>query len=292
MKKNDFITAYAKITEDALKRYMPTSDAPQKRLYEAMNYSIFAGGKRLRPMIMMMTAKMFGKPVELVLPFACAMEMIHTYSLVHDDLPAMDNDDLRRGKPTNHKVFGEAEAILAGDALLTKAFETVSKYSYEGVDADRVLRAINVLAVSAGSEGMLGGQDIDIYGDLTDIEKLKFMHSLKTGAIIRASGVIGAILSGATHKQIKAVDDYCYNLGIAFQIQDDLLDVLGNEKSLGKPIGSDADNNKSTYVTLCGTEKSQKMQEEYIEKAKESLKIFENSEELLALADILVNRRV
>ena len=164
--KNSFIERYAKITEDALKAYMPTADAPQKRLYEAMNYSLFAGGKRLRPMIMMMTAEMLGKPVERVLPFACAMEMIHTYSLIHDDLPAMDNDDLRRGKPTNHKVFGEAEAILAGDALLTKAFELASGYAVEGVDRERVLRAVNVLAKAAGSEGMVGGQDIDIYGDL------------------------------------------------------------------------------------------------------------------------------
>ncbi len=290
--KNDFVTEYAKITEAALARYMPSGDAPQKRLYEAMNYSIFAGGKRLRPMIMMMTAKMLGKSPDTVLPFACAMEMIHTYSLIHDDLPAMDNDDLRRGKPTNHKVFGEAEAILAGDALLTKAFEVVSGYDEDGVDKSRVLRAIKVLAVSAGSEGMVGGQDIDIYGDLSELDKLKHMHSLKTGAIIRASGVIGAILSGADEKQIRAVDEYCYNLGIAFQIQDDLLDVLGNEEALGKPIGSDADNNKSTYVTLCGTEKSQKLQEEYIKKAKASLNIFDNNEELLALADMLVNRRV
>lgn len=290
--KNDFVTAYAKITEDALEKYMPAGDAPQKKLYEAMNYSIFAGGKRLRPMIMMMTAKMLGKSPDTVLPFACAMEMIHTYSLIHDDLPAMDNDDLRRGKPTNHKVFGEAEAILAGDALLTKAFEVVSGYDADGVEKSRVLRAINVLAVSAGSEGMVGGQDIDIYGDLSDLEKLRYMHSLKTGAIIRASGVIGAILSGADEKQINAVDEYCYNLGIAFQIQDDLLDVLGNEESLGKPIGSDADNNKSTYVTLCGTEKSQELQEEYIKKAKASLSIFSNNEELLALAEMLVNRRV
>lgn len=290
--KNDFVNYYAKITEDALKRYMPKGDAPQKRLYDAMSYSLFAGGKRLRPMIMMMTAKMLGKPHETVLPFACAMEMIHTYSLIHDDLPAMDNDDLRRGKPTNHKVFGEAEAILAGDALLTKAFEIVSGYDEEGVDKGRVLRAINVLAVSAGSEGMVGGQDIDIYGDLSDLEKLRFMHSLKTGAIIRASGVIGAILSGADEEEIKAIDGYCYNLGIAFQIQDDILDVLGNEESLGKPIGSDADNNKSTYVTLCGIDKAQKMQEEYIEKAKNCLGIFKNREELSALADMLVNRRV
>ena len=289
--KNDFLSYYAKITEDALKEYTKTADLPQKRLYDAMNYSLFAGGKRLRPMIMLMTAKMLKTPFERVIPFACAMEMIHTYSLIHDDLPAMDNDDLRRGKPTNHKVFGEAEAILAGDALLTKAFEIVSGYDAEGVDGTSVLRAINVLAKSAGADGMVGGQDIDMGGDLSDLEKLKFMHSLKTGAIIRASGVIGAILTGASDAEIKAIDEYCYNLGIAFQIQDDILDVLGNEETLGKTIGSDADNNKSTYVTLCGIDKAQRLQEEYIEKAKASLDIFDNAEELLSLADLLVNRK-
>ncbi|MBR4173305.1 MAG: polyprenyl synthetase family protein [Clostridia bacterium] len=289
--KNDFLSCYAKITEDALKEYTKTADLPQKRLYDAMNYSLFAGGKRLRPMIMLMTAKMLKTPFERVIPFACAMEMIHTYSLIHDDLPAMDNDDLRRGKPTNHKVFGEAEAILAGDALLTKAFEIVSGYDAEGVDRTSVLRAINVLAKSAGADGMVGGQDIDMGGDLSDLEKLKFMHSLKTGAIIRASGVIGAILSGAKDAEIKAIDEYCYNLGIAFQIQDDILDVLGNEEILGKTIGSDADNNKSTYVTLCGIDNAQRLQEKYIEKAKASLDMFDNAEELLSLADLLVNRK-
>jgi len=289
--KNDFIAEYAKITEDALKKYMPDGDAVQKKLYDAMNYSIFAGGKRLRPMIMMMTAKMLGKTVDTVLPFACAMEMIHTYSLIHDDLPAMDNDDLRRGKPTNHKVFGEAAAILAGDALLTKAFEIAATYGAEYADTDKALKAISVLASAAGSEGMVGGQVIDIFAEADDLEKLKNMHALKTGALIRASGVIGAVLSGADQEQIKAIDSYCYNLGIAFQIQDDILDVLGNEESLGKPIGSDAENNKSTYVTLCGIDEAERLQKEYIKKAKESLEMFKNTEELSLLCDMLVNRK-
>ena len=288
--KNDFVSYYAKITEDALERYMPKSDLPQKELYEAMRYSLFAGGKRLRPMIMMMTAKMLGKPASTVLPFACAMEMIHTYSLIHDDLPAMDNDDLRRGKPTNHKVFGEAMAILAGDALLTKAFEIAADYDGEA-DSKSVLSAISVLAQAAGHDGMIGGQVIDIRSDFKDLEELKFMHSLKTGAIIRASGIIGALLSGASKEQIMAIDSYCYNLGIAFQIQDDILDVLGNEETLGKPIGSDAENNKTTYVTLCGIDEAERLQREYIKRAKESLNIFENTEELSALCELLVNRK-
>jgi geranylgeranyl diphosphate synthase type II len=289
--KNNFVESYAKITEDALKTYMPDGDLPQKKLYDAMSYSIFAGGKRLRPMIMMMTAKMLGKPVKTVLPFACAMEMIHTYSLIHDDLPAMDNDDLRRGKPTNHKVFGEAAAILAGDALLTKAFEIAAKYGAECADSDKTVKAIAALAEAAGSEGMVGGQVIDIFAQAEDLDELKNMHALKTGALIRASGVIGAILSGADDEKIKAIDSYCYNLGIAFQIQDDILDVLGTEESLGKPIGSDAENNKSTYVTLCGIDEAEKLQREYIKKAKESLEIFENTEELSALCDMLINRK-
>lgn len=289
--KNDFVSNYAKICENALKKYMPSGDAAQKKLYDAMNYSIFAGGKRLRPMIMMMTAKMLGKPIDTVLPFACAMEMIHTYSLIHDDLPAMDNDDLRRGKPTNHKVFGEATAILAGDALLTKAFEIAAKYGAEYADTDKVVKAIAILASAAGCEGMAGGQVIDIFAGIENLEGLKNMHSLKTGALIRASGVIGAVLSGADNERIKAIDSYCYNLGIAFQIQDDILDVLGNEELLGKPIGSDTENNKSTYVTLCGLEEAEKLQKQYIKKARESLKIFENTEELSQLCDILVNRK-
>ena len=289
--KNDFVNYYAKITEDALKKYLPEDNVAQKRLYDAMNYSIFAGGKRLRPMIMMMTAKMLGKSVDTVLPFACAMEMIHTYSLIHDDLPAMDNDDLRRGKPTNHKVFGEATAILAGDALLTKAFEIAAEYGGKCAPSDRVIKAIAYLAAAAGSEGMAGGQIIDIFGGLADLETLKNMHALKTGALIRASGVIGAILSGADDSQQEAIDSYCYNLGIAFQIQDDILDVSGSEEILGKPIGSDAENNKSTYVTLCGLDRAEQLQREYIEKAKASLSIFENTEELFGLCDMLINRK-
>ena len=285
--KNEILSHYAKVTEDALRGFMPEGALPQKRLYEAMNYSIFAGGKRLRPMIMMMTAKMLGKTEETVLPFACAMEMIHTYSLIHDDLPAMDNDDLRRGMPTNHKIYGEATAILAGDALLTKAFEIAAK----NASSARALEAIEVLAAVAGSEGMVGGQEIDIDGSFSDLEELKYMHSLKTGAIIRASGVIAAILSDADEKQIEAIDRFCYNLGVAFQIQDDILDIVGDEQELGKPIGSDEENNKVTFVTLCGIDEAERLQREYIKRAKESLEIFDNPEELLGLCDILMNRK-
>ena len=186
---------YIALIDDALDKYLTPGE--NEKIYEAMRYSIFAGGKRLRPVIMMMTAKMLGAEPKTVLPFACAMEMIHTYSLIHDDLPSMDNDDLRRGKPTNHKVFGEAVAILAGDALLTKAFETAASYTACGVCKKSVLRAIGILAKSAGADGMVAGQVIDIESSNEDEELLKKLDSLKTGAIIRASGVIGAVLAGA-----------------------------------------------------------------------------------------------
>lgn len=282
---------YIDLAECALQKYMQVEENPQKKIYEAEKYSLMAGGKRLRPVIMMMTAKMCGIEPERVLPFAAAIEMIHTYSLIHDDLPAMDNDDLRRGKPTNHKVFGEAMAILAGDALLTKAFETVAGFQDDSVSNDRVLKAISTLAIAAGDNGMIGGQVVDIESRNEDEELLKYLHSLKTGALIKASGVIGAILAGANDEEIAAVESFCGNLGLAFQIQDDILDVVGSEAELGKPIGSDAENEKSTYVTLFGVEKAEKMAEEYTNKAIESLSIFEDSSELCDLAKKLMGRK-
>ncbi len=280
---------YIDLAESALQKYMQVTENPQKKIYEAEKYSLMAGGKRLRPVIMMMTAKMCGMNPEKVIPFAAAIEMIHTYSLIHDDLPAMDNDDLRRGKPTNHKVFGEAMAILAGDALLTKAFETAA--SCDDIDSKLVIRAISVLSESAGDNGMIGGQVVDIESRNEDEELLKYLHSLKTGALIKASGVIGAILAGARDDEIAAVESFCGNLGIAFQIQDDILDVVGTEAELGKPIGSDAENEKSTYVTLFGVEKAEKMAEEYTNKAIQSLGIFEDSSELCDLAKKLMGRK-
>lgn len=282
---------YIDLAEKALAKYMIVEENPQKKIYEAEEYSLMAGGKRLRPVIMMMTAKMCGKSPELVLPFAVAIEMIHTYSLIHDDLPAMDNDDLRRGRPTNHKVYGEAMAILAGDALLTKAFETAASFRNETVSKERVLRAISILAMASGDNGMIGGQVVDIESRNEDEKLLKYLHSLKTGALIRASGVIGAILAGATDEEIKAVDSFCDNLGIAFQIQDDILDVTGTEAELGKPIGSDAENDKSTYVTLFGIEKAEKLAGEYTQKAIASLENFSENSELVALAKRLMGRK-
>ncbi len=274
-----------------LDKYLPVKDKEQRIIYEAMRYSVFAGGKRLRPVLMLETAKMCGGSDEDVMPFACAMEMIHTYSLIHDDLPAMDNDDLRRGRPTSHIKYGEAVAILAGDALLNRAFEVAS--DVQG-DVERTLKAIRILSASSGTEGMIGGQvmDMEYEGREITFDALRLMHSCKTGAIIRSSCVIGAVMSGADDSEITAVDEFAKNLGIAFQIQDDILDVEGTEEELGKPIGSDAEENKNTYVSLLGLERAKELMKEYSAKAKDSLKPFGERAEFLAdLTDYLTSRR-
>lgn len=286
------LKSYIKIIDDKLDQYLAQKDNSQGIIYEAMRYSVFAGGKRLRPVLMLLTCEMCGGDINEVLPFACALEMIHTYSLIHDDLPAMDNDDLRRGKPTSHKQFGEATAILAGDALLNKAFEVVSQYS--GNNSDRAIKAINILAVSSGTEGMIGGQIVDMQSEGRDItlDELRYLHLNKTGAIIRSACKIGAVMSGADSVEIKAVDEFSENLGIAFQIQDDILDVTGTEAELGKPIGSDAEEGKNTYVSLLGLQKSKDMSEEYSKKAKQALDIFgEKANTLKELTDYLTDRR-
>lgn len=282
-----------KIIEDALNQYLPEKNNPQSIIYDSMRYSLLAGGKRLRPVLMLETGKMCGGNLSDLIPFACAIEMIHTYSLIHDDLPAMDNDDLRRGMPTNHIKFGESIAILAGDALLNKAFEIVSATNTQ--NPSLTLRAISILAKSAGTEGMIGGQVVDLESEnkMIDSDLLKYLHSLKTGAIIRSSCVIGAVLSGASDEQAKAADDFALNLGIAFQIQDDILDVTGSEKSLGKPIGSDKENNKNTYVTLFGLDKARTLSEKYSKKAIDALNIFGDKAGFLKdMTLYLLNRNV
>lgn len=277
---------------NALRKYMTHSENPQKKIYEAMEYSLYAGGKRLRPVLMLETARMCGGDPAVVLPFACAMEMIHTYSLIHDDLPAMDNDDLRRGIPTNHKKFGEAMAILAGDALLNKAFEIVS--GVENLPPSRVLSAVSMLAASSGTEGMIGGQVVDIEseGKSIDLSELQYLHLLKTGAIIRSSCTIGALLAGASESEIRAVDEFASKLGVAFQIRDDILDCTGTEEELGKPIGSDEAEGKNTYVKLLGLEKSEQLVKTYSTQAEQALDCFGDKADFLKwLADTLINRR-
>lgn len=282
----------AERVEKALSEYVKSENVPQKRVFDAMRYSLLAGGKRLRPVIMIYACEMCGGKADVVMPFACAIEMIHTYSLIHDDLPAMDNDDLRRGLPTNHIKFDEATAILAGDALLTMAFEITSSCAEK--NSENIIKAISVLARAAGAAGMIGGQVIDIESEnkkLT-LPELQHLHSLKTGALIRAAGVCGAVIAGADEEKIKAVDDFCYNLGIAFQIQDDILDVVGDEKELGKRIGSDAQNHKNTYVTLTSLDEAKHLAEKYTERAERALGIFgQKADCLLWLAAMLTNRK-
>ncbi len=281
-----------KAVDKALERRLPYTDNERARIYEAMRYSLFAGGKRLRPILMWESCRMCGGGWNDVEPFACALEMIHTYSLIHDDLPAMDNDDLRRGLPTNHIKFGEAAAILAGDALLNKAFEITLSEKYE--DPSRALRAAAVMAEASGTEGMIGGQVLDLESENRRVssDELKRIHSLKTGALIRAACVIGGIMAGADEEAVKALGLYAENLGIAFQIRDDILDVTGSEEELGKPIGSDEESGKNTYVSLYGLEGSERLVREYSDKAVKALSVFgERAGFLLSLTEYLINRR-
>lgn len=278
------------IIDSSLKEFLPIRKNPQSKIYDAMQYSVFAGGKRLRPILMWETAALFGGNWETVKSFACALEMIHTYSLIHDDLPAMDNDDMRRGMPTSHIKFGEDIAILAGDALLNKAFETAITSAAE---PKKVLSALDILSNSSGSEGMIGGQVVDLASEEKQISlsDLQYIHSLKTGALIRAACTIGAVLSGASEDDINAVDEFALNLGIAFQIRDDILDVTGTEEELGKPIGSDNECKKNTYVSLCGIEASEKLVCDFSNKAKQALNHYgANADFLCRLTDYLVNR--
>ena len=286
--KNWFETK-VKVIDEYLEEIIEVKDNPQSVIYEAMNYSLLSGGKRLRPVLLLAAYELFKEDYAEALPFAGAMEMIHTYSLIHDDLPAMDDDDYRRGKITNHKKFGEAMAILAGDGLLNKAFEI----ALEAVDSKTKVRSLNIIAESSGTEGMIGGQLVDMEGwrKISSLEDLKYMYSLKTGAIIKSSIVAGAILGGAREEEIKALENYAKKIGIAFQIKDDILDLTGNEEKLGKAIGSDTLNNKITYLTFKNIEESKNDVERLTEEGIESLRIFgEKSFYLVELAKYLTKR--
>ena len=243
--------------EQIIKRYLPEEEGWQKTIMEAMNYSILAGGKRLRPMLMSETYRLFGGKSKVIEPFMAAMEMIHTYSLVHDDLPAMDNDEYRRGKKTTHAVYGEAMGILAGDALLNYAFETASKAFDMEPDNRNIGKAMQILATKAGIYGMVGGQVVDVQsedsGDITK-EKLDFIYRLKTGALIESSMLIGAVLAGATKNEQNTIGKAATEVGLAFQIQDDILDIEGDARTLGKTTGKDARDEKSTFPALLGLE--------------------------------------
>ena len=247
--------------EQILMRYLPQAEGHQHQIMEAMNYSITAGGKRLRPMLMKETYQLFGGNSQVIEPFMAAMEMIHTYSLVHDDLPAMDDDEYRRGKKTTHVVYGEAMGILAGDALLNYAFETAVKaFEMAPEQSLTIGKALGILAGKAGIYGMIGGQVVDVLatGKPLSREELDFIYELKTGALIKASMMIGAVLAGASDADISKVEQIASDVGLAFQIQDDILDVTSTTEELGKPVKSDEKNEKTTYVTLRGLEQSEK----------------------------------
>ncbi len=244
--------------ESVVKSYLPREEDRQKTVIEAMNYSVQAGGKRLRPLLMWETYRMFGGRSKVIEPFMAAIEMIHTYSLVHDDLPAMDNDEYRRGKKTTHAQYGEAMGILAGDGLLNYAFETAAQaFEFEPSNV-QIGKALSVLAAKAGIYGMLGGQCVDVESEGKPVteDTLRFIYHLKTGALLESSMMIGAILAGATNSEQRKVEQAAGELGLAFQIQDDVLDVVSTTENLGKPVGSDAKNHKTTWVTLFGIEQA------------------------------------
>ena len=276
-----------------LKKYLPKD---KSIISQAMRYSVLAGGKRLRPVLVMLGAESFGLDTKKIEPAICAVEFLHTYSLIHDDLPAMDNDDLRRGKPTNHKKFGEAAAILAGDALLTETFNLIAKSK---VPAERIIKAITMFADYSGYKGMIGGQAEDTIEagkwNKQNIsfckKKLEYIHIHKTSDLIKASLLLGAILAGAKDKFLKAIEKYGHNIGIAFQIADDILDVYADKKLLGKN-GSDADNDKLTYLRLYEKEQSEKNAKKLIEEAKKSISQFKVNREIFeSLADYMITRQ-
>lgn len=271
-------SSYVAAVEDALQKYVPEVSLMQSELFKAMRYSLLAGGKRIRPVLVLEFCGLCGGNQETALPFACAIEMIHTYSLIHDDLPCMDDDELRRGRPSNHVIFGEAQALLAGDSLLTMAFETMlSPESIRSVGAERAASAAGILAKAAGAYGMAGGQEIDLMseGQKISMETLQKMDEYKTGALIRAAAQMGCVLAGADQKLIRAADEYAASVGFAFQITDDILDVEGSTQELGKPVGSDEGNEKSTYVSLLGLERAKRAVSELTKTAVAALDKFD-----------------
>ena len=268
--------------EEVIEKYIPQEKGFQKKVIEAMNYSILAGGKRLRPIFILETYRLFeGKDKEAVEPFLAAMEMIHTYSLVHDDLPAMDDDEYRRGRKTTHVVYGEAMGILAGDGLLNYAFETACQSFSSQTKLEQIAKAIQILAQKAGIYGMIGGQAVDVENCDRPLEqdRLNFIYQLKTGALIEASMTLGAVLAGAAEQEIIIMGKIASDIGLAFQIQDDILDITSTTEKLGKPINSDEKNHKTTYVTIKGIEASKKEVEMLSERAIRNLKSlkYENS---------------
>ena len=283
----------ASFVEKVLKEYMPKEEGYQKTVIEAMNYSLSAGGKRLRPILTLEACKIVGGNEDEAISFAIAIEMIHTYSLIHDDLPALDNDDLRRGRPTNHKVYGEAMGILAGDALLNYAFEVMLAGSINKENPEKYLKAINEIAKGAGIYGMIGGQVVDVESENKQIEKekLDYIHMNKTAAMMVGCMRAGATIGGANSEQMEEITKYAKNIGLSFQIVDDILDIVGDEAKLGKKVGSDIENHKSTYPSLLGLDKSKEIAHNLIDEAKKSIeKLSDDVDFLKGLAEYIIDR--
>ncbi len=298
MNFEETLSLKTKHAEDVLQRYLPEETGFQRKVLEAVNYSVMAGGKRLRPMLMEESFLLFGGKGEVIYPFMAALEMIHNYSLVHDDLPAMDNDEYRRGRKTTWKVYGDGMAVLAGDGLLNLAFETAAgAFDLAGNETElrRIARAMQILGQKAGVYGMIGGQCADVEAEtgtqMTE-ELLFFIHENKTAALIQAALMIGAVLAGAEESEVNAVERAAYNIGVAFQIQDDILDVTSTTEVLGKPVGSDEKNHKLTYVSLHGVEESAKEVRRLSEEAVAILTSFRNQNEFLTeLVKHLIDRQ-
>ncbi len=292
MNLSDYLSDRRSMVDAALERYLPPVSSTPERLHEAIRYSVLAPGKRLRPILVLAGAEAVGGEPESVLQTACALECIHVFSLIHDDLPCMDNDDYRRGRLTNHKVYGEAMAMLAGDALLTLAFELVAD-NIEHVSPDRIVAALKLISNATGTWGMVGGQVVDIEseGRQIGLDTLEYIHSHKTGALLTASSLAGALLCGADERQQERLTSYGKSIGLAFQIADDILDIVGDQEKIGKPVGSDEGNDKATYPKLFGLEESRRMAREEVGKAVDSLDEFgAPAEPLRVIARYIVER--
>ena len=290
-----YLAARKKIVDEALERYMPGEDNYPPVIFKALRYSLFAGGKRIRPILCLASAEALGGNVESILPVACALELIHTYSLIHDDLPAMDDDDYRRGRRTSHKVFGEDMAILAGDALLTEAFHLMSDRGLmEKIAPEKLISVIHDVAGAAGCFGMVGGQVVDVQseGQAVENEVLNFIHTRKTGAMIAAAVKAGAILADAGKVKLNALVSYGRHVGLAFQIADDILNVEGDQKLMGKGTGSDTKRGKVTYPALVGMDASRKKAGELVEEALSAIKNFDHrAEPLRMIAAYIIERK-
>ena len=289
---NDYkvrMQTYVQAVEEYLNGCFVDDTQPQQRLFEAMRYSLLAGGKRIRPVLVLEFCRLCGGDWQKALPFAAAIEMVHTYSLIHDDLPCMDNDDYRRGRLTNHKVFGEAEAILAGDALLTAAFDTAA---HADASAEARVHAIGILASCAGEKGMVGGQILDMEGEKKQLDGqgVQDIHSRKTGALIAAACCMGVAAASGTKEQMDAANRYAQSLGLAFQIRDDMLDVIGTAEEMGKGVGTDG--SKNTFVRLYGLNQCEELVQKYTDYAIDALKAFDDTEDLTKLALSLTSRTV